>query len=440
MLLKKFRWLPTLVLFLFLAACTTSVTGVTTPGDTGIAKTATAAIATPTAVATGDACPTAQNLPDTCLSPHALQVAYNADSLINKGFNGKGQTVVDIVSFGSPTLQQDMQVYDRTFNLPPIDLQVISPLNEKPYDPDNDRGGWAEETTLDVQIIHSIAPGAKVVVLESPVAETEGTIGLPEFRQLEQYVVDHKLGNVVSQSWGASELTLTNQQGQAELQKWNTLLQKGTTQQGITYFSGSGDNGATDYSDLQGKKLGTVPTTSFAPDSPWVTSVGGTAVRLQASSRQEVAWSLSGGGFSRFYQTPDYQKTLPASVLSQFGGKRGVPDVSADGDPDTGLAMYIEGQWTLAGGTSASTPVWAGLTAIANQMAGHPLGFINPALYKIATTSHYHQDFYDITSGNNTNTTTNVKGYDATTGWDPITGLGSPNAAHLLPDLIAATP
>jgi subtilase family serine protease len=439
MLRTRFRWLPTLVLLLFLAGCTTAVTGVTTPGDTGIARTATAAIATPSAVATGDACPTNENLPATCLSPHALQVAYNVDSLISKGFTGKGQTVVDIVSFGSPTLQQDMQVYDQTFDLPAIDLQVISPLNEKPYDPDNDRAGWAEETTLDVQIIHSIAPGAKVVVLESPVAETEGTIGLPEFRQLEQYVIDHKLGNIVSQSWGASELTLTNQQGQAEIQKWNTLLQNGTTQQGITYFSGSGDNGATDYSDLQSKKLGTVRTTSFAPDSPWVTSVGGTAVRLQGSTRQEVAWPLSGGGFSRFYQTPDYQKMLPPSVLAQFGGKRGVPDVSADGDPDTGLAMYIEGQWTLAGGTSASTPVWAGLTAIADQMAGRPLGFINPALYKIAATSNYHQDFYDITSGNNTNTTSNVPGYNATAGWDPITGLGSPNAAHLLPDLIAAT-
>jgi subtilase family serine protease len=432
----KLRWLPLLVLFFFLAGCTTAVTGITTPGDTGITKTATASAATPTAIATGNACPADQNLPNTCLSPHALQVAYNVDSLINKGFTGKGQTVVDIVSFGSPTLQQDMDVYDRTFNLPPVNLQIISPLNEKPSDPDGDRAGWAQETTLDVQIIHSIAPGAKIIVLESPVAETEGTIGLPEFRQLEQYVIDHKLGNIVSQSWGASEITLANQQGQAELQKWNTLLQNGTTQQGITYFSGSGDNGATDYSDLQGKQLATVATTSFAPDSPWVTSVGGTAVELHGSARQEIAWPLSGGGFSRFYQTPSYQKTLSASVLSQFQGKRGVPDVSADGDPDTGLAMYIEGQWTLAGGTSASTPVWAGLAAIANQMAGHPLGFINPALYKIAASSNYHQDFYDITVGNNTNTTTNVKGYDATSGWDPITGLGSPNAAHLLPDLI----
>ena len=115
-----------------------------------------------------------------------------------------------------------------------------------------------------MQIIHALAPDAKIVLLISPVSETEGTIGLPEFRQLEQYAIDHKLGNIVSHSWGASEVTLEDSKANQELQLWNTLLQKGTTQDGMTYFSSSGDEGATDYSDLKSTKLSTVATTSFA--------------------------------------------------------------------------------------------------------------------------------------------------------------------------------
>ena len=98
------------------------------------------------------------------------------------GFTGKGQTVVDIVSYGSPTLQPDMDVFDREFDLPPVKLQVLSPLGTVPFDPTNkDMNGWAGETELDVQIIHAIAPDAGIVVLTSPVDETEGTIGLPQY-------------------------------------------------------------------------------------------------------------------------------------------------------------------------------------------------------------------------------------------------------------------
>ena len=151
----------------------------------------------------------------------------------------------------------------------------------------------------------------------------------------------------------------------------------------------------------------------------------------------EQAWSDSGGGFSRFYQTPSYQQGLPAAVESELNHRRGVPDVSGAANPETGLAIY-QGGWGLAGGTSASAPLWAGIMAIADQVAGHPLGFINPALYKLAESSSYAQDFHDITSGNNTNNAAHVQGYSAASGWDPITGLGTPNAEKLVPDLIAA--
>jgi subtilase family serine protease len=384
-----------------------------------------------------DICPATLRNVHTCLTPHAIRQAYGIQPLIDKGFTGKGQTIIDLVSFGSPTLQQDMDVFDKTFNLPPIDMQVISPLNVPEQDPHKDKEGWAAETTLDVQIIHAIAPEAKVIVLTSPIAETEGTFGLPEFRQLEQYIIDRKLGNIVSQSWGASELTLQDEQGQKELQQWDKILQEGTTRHHISYFSSSGDEGATDYTDDK-RTLARVRTTGFATDSPWVTSVGGTTLTRGNNNFAEKAWNGSGGGFSRFYSMPDYQKLLPAGTQTQFNNHRGVPDVSAVADPSTGPAIYFKGQWTMIGGTSASAPLWAGITAIANQMAGYPLGFINPGLYELATSSTYHQGFRDIVQGNNNNSRADVQGYPAVSGWDAVTGLGTPNAEKLIPDLITA--
>jgi subtilase family serine protease len=378
--------------------------------------------------------------PDACRTPYDLRVAYGVQSLIERGFTGKGQTIVDIVSYGSPTLQQDMDIFDKQFGLPPITIKVMSPLGTVPFDPSvKDMLGWAGETALDVQIIHAIAPDAGIVVLTSPVDETEGTIGLPEFRKLEQYAIANHLGSIISQSFGASEVTLNTAAGQQEIQKWDAFFKQATTQQGITFFASSGDGGATDFADLQATKLSPTPTTSFPTDDPWVTSVGGTTLVRNGTAFQETAWSMSGGGFSSFFSTPSYQQTLPASVQNLLNHRRGVPDVAGDADPATGLAIYSNGGWDLGGGTSASAPLWAAFMAIANQMAGHPLGFINTALYKIAASSAYTQDFHDIAVGNNSvdHDGVQVQGYSAVQGWDPITGLGAPIVDKLLPDLIA---
>ncbi len=428
------RFLPVLLLLSLLSACGSSNTSSGSGGSSAKAATGTPLPAS----ALTDVCPTQLKEVNTCLTPHALRTAYGIESLYEKGFTGKGQTVIDVVSFGSPTLQQDLAHFDTAFGLPPIHLQVISPLHVAEYDPRGDKPGWASETTLDVEIIHALAPDAKVVVMTSPVAETEGTVGLPEFRQLVQYAIDNQIGNIFSQSWGASELTIQDQAGQQEMQKWNTLLEKATTTQHMTFFSSSGDEGATDYADIAGTKFATVPTTSFATDSPWVTSTGGTSLLRHGTSYTEMGWNSSGGGFSRFYQEPAYQKTLPSNYQSQLQNRRGVPDVAADADPETGLAIYMDGQWSLGGGTSAAAPVWSAIMAIANQEAGHPLGFINPGLYKLANSSSYSQDFHDITAGDNSFPQTKVKGYSAQQGWDPITGLGSPNVEKLIPDLISA--
>ena len=431
-----------LALCLLLAACS-PIGGL---GGGSITPTAVPTRATPQAPsatpinAAADTCPQQLATSSHCQTPHSMRVAYGIESLMEHGFTGKGQTVVDIVSFGSPTLQQDMDAYDRQFGLPPIKIQIISPLNEKESDPYGDKAGWGEETTLDVEIIHALAPDAGIVVLTSPVAETEGTFGLPEFRQLVQYTIDHHLGNIISNSWGASEATLNDQAGQQELQRWNTLLQQATTRQGITFFAASGDEGASDFTDMRSTKLAPNPTTAFLADNPWVTSVGGTSLLSKGPNPQEVAWSNSGGGFSAFYPIPSYQQALPASVRGFFKNRRGVPDVAADADPSTALANYVHGRWTMIGGTSASTPAWAAVGAIANQLAGHPLGFINQGLYKVGTSNISTQAFHDITVGDNSisDGSVAVKGYKAAAGWDAVTGFGSPNAAVLLPALILA--
>ena len=388
-----------------------------------------------------DTCPGSLGQLKNCYIPHALRVAYGLEALTEQGFTGKGQTVVDIVSFGSPTLQQDMDVFDRQFALPPITVKVVASLGTVPFNPkNNDMVGWALETELDVQIIHAIAPDAGIVVMTSPVDETEGTIGLPQFLKLEQYAVSHHLGQVFSQSYVASETTLSDSAGRQLVKTYADFYQQITTQQRWTVVSGSGDHGATDFADVAATRLSPTPIVNFPADVPWVTTVGGTTLARAASGYNETAWPASGGGFSKFFSEPDFQKGLPQPVQAQLGGRRGLPDVAADANPETGMAFYFDGNWSLTGGTSASTPLWAGMIAVADQVAGHPLGFINPGIYKLATSSSSAQDFRDITVGNNTVDVngTPVPGYPAVQGWDAVTGWGAPNAQKLLPDLVAA--
>ena len=442
--------IPALLLALALSACNVSLGAGTTGTPISPDKAATGAAGTPTTSGQGSCVPTTKhdNGSDdgqyTYLSPKQLWTLYGVEPLLKQCYTGKGQTVVVIDSFGSPTLQEDIDQFSDYYGLPRVKLQIMAPLGTKPFNSsDQQMIGWAIETTEDVQIIHAIAPDANIVVLTSPVDETEGVAGLPEFLQLEQYAVQHQLGSIVSQSWAASEVSLANSAGQAEIAQWDTFFHTATMQQGMTFFAGSGDNGATDYIDPNATQLSAVATTSFPTSDPWVTSVGGTTIQQNGSQLSEVGWSGSGGGFSRFYPEPTFQQGLPASDQQQLNHRRGVPDVSSTADPGIGLGCFFGGilqQKFVGNGTSAGSPLWAGLTAIANQMAGHSLGYLNPAFYKVASGANYARDFHDITVGNNSTNDlgVNVTGYDAVAGWDPMTGLGTPNAQYLLPDLIAA--
>lgn len=349
--------------------------------------------------------------------------------------------MIDIVSYGSPLLQQDMDVFDRQFGLPPITISVLSPLGTVPFNPSNkDMNGWAGETELDVEIIHTIAPDAHIIVMTSPVDETEGTIGLPQFLQLEQYAVSHHLGHIFTQSYVASEATLADSTGLALVKTYTNFYQQITTKDGFTVLTGSGDNGATDWENIASTQLDPNATVNFPADVPYVTAVGGTTLIKTATGYNESAWSGSGGGVSKFFSEPSFQKEMSPAIQQELGGHRGIPDVAADANPNTGMAFYIGGQWALTGGTSASTPFWAAIVAIADQMAGHPLGNINPGIYKLGISTNAHRDFRDIISGSNTVNKGNIhmQGYSATVGWDAVTGWGTPQASSFIPDLIKA--
>ena len=422
-----------LVLLFLLTACTAPTSGPTTSGKPTPSPTASASLSP-------ESCPGRLSQDKNCYTPRDLRLAYDIETLTKLGFTGKGQTVVDIVSYGSPTLQQDIDTFSQQFGLPPVKIQVISPMGTVPFDPQNkDMTGWAGETELDVQLIHAIAPDAGIVVMTSPVDETEGTIGMPEFMKLEQYAVDHHLGQIFSQSYVASEATLADSAGQQLVKSFTDFYRQITTQQRWTIVSGSGDNGATDWADLAATKLATSPTVNFPADVPWVTAIGGTTLLRTANGYNEQVWPGSGGGISKFFDEPDYQRSMPQAIQTQLAGHRGLPDIAADADPLTGMAFYISGRWLKVGGTSASTPIWAGIVAIADQVAGHPLGFINPALYRLAASGTYAQDFRDITVGSNTvDTPIQVQGFQAASGWDAVTGWGAPQVSHLIPNLIAA--
>ena len=132
-----------------------------------------------------------------CYEPGQIQTAYNLQPLYQRGVTGRGQTIVIVDSFGSPTIRNDLEVFDKTFNLPaPPSFKIIQPAGAvPPYDPNNsDMVGWAGETTLDVQYAHTMAPGANILLVETPVSETEGVTGFPQIIEAENYVVNHHLG------------------------------------------------------------------------------------------------------------------------------------------------------------------------------------------------------------------------------------------------------
>lgn len=377
-----------------------------------------------------------------CYSPQEMHRIYGVNNLINHGYIGKGQTIVIVDSYGSPTIAADLHTFDQGYNLPdPPSLKVYAPLGKKPFDPGNGTMvSWAVETTLDVEWAHAMAPGASIALMTSPVAETQGIQGMPQFLFLEQYALDHRLGKIISQSWATTENTLFGPGGRQVLASFNNFYKQAAAD-GVTVFGSSGDSGVAN-PNVHGKNY-PFPTVNFPSSDPYVTSVGGTTLTASTHGvyQSEIGWSGSGGGVSQFFKEPDWQEdNLPGSDQQILNGYRGIPDISYNADPGTPILIYLSflgsqqaGYYSI-GGTSEGSPQWAGLIADGNQLAGHTLGYINPYLYEIGSSSNYANSYHDVTTGNNSQG--GITGYSCTTGWDPVTGWGSPQATSLLIHII----
>jgi kumamolisin len=207
----------------------------------------------------------------------------------------------------------------------------------------------------------------------------------------------------------------------------------------------SGDSGAAaDSCPGAGTGAATIKGVNWPASDPLALAAGGTSLRASRTTGAylgETAWNIppsggsspaaTGGGYSRLFPRPAYQ-----DGIAGIGTTRAVPDVAADADPDTGMALaFSDGDFIAAGGTSAAAPLWAAVITLADQYAGRHLGFVNPALYQIGHSASYHQAFHDVTTGTNTVQfpTRTITGYQAAPGWDPVTGWGSPNAQVLVP-------
>jgi len=382
-----------------------------------------------------------------------MRTAYGLNGLIDAGMVGAGQTIVIIDSYGSPTIAADLSTFDAGYGIPdPPSLTVLAPLGTVPWDPTTypDQPGWAAETTLDVEWAHAMAPGAAIVLLTSPVDETEGVQGMPEFLALERFALDHHLGKIISQSWSATENTLfletAGPQGPQVFADFTALYERAARER-VTVLAAAGDDGSSN-PETNGLTFYPFPTVGFPASSPLVTAVGGTSLSADTSGnyQSETVWNdagccAGGGGISQVFEAPDYQRfSLPRHVKAELGGMRGVPDVSYNADCYNVILVYLSylgpgnaGYYGICG-TSEGSPQWAGIVADLDQYAGRPLGFLNPALYALGGFGRFSSFGRDITVGNNGLVDVPgavAPGYSATPGWDPASGWGTPNLVEL---------
>jgi hypothetical protein len=383
-------------------------------------------------------------------SPSEIQQIYGATPLYKEGYNGAGMTIAIVDAYGDPYIQSELNAFDQVFGLPRTTVNVIcvdGPCNYY----NGITTGWNGEIALDVEWAHAMAPGAAIYLYvgstnaqplyDAVAAAVAGTNGNRTF---------YPIPSVVSMSWGEPENDFGGSASVApvygESYPWmNQVFQHGAAE-GITFFASSGDAGAYDqgYPFYQTSPYGGP---EYPSTDPFVTSVGGTSLYMSTTSGYlqggwgatpspnaigsygyETAWSWNnyygwgtGGGFSTFFNQPYWQ----TGVGVPNGETRGVPDVSWDADPMTGVLVYVSGGFWVFGGTSVGSPSWAGSMALIDSVAGHSLGFIDPELYSILNNpTEYTEAFHDVMVGGNDPLL-------AGRGWDPLTGVGTPNIGEL---------
>ena len=335
---------------------------------------------------------------------------------------GAGQCVA-IIELGGGYRPEDLDAYFNSLNVGSPKVCVVG-VDHGQNAPTGDPNGPDGEVMLDIEVVGAIAPAANIVVYFAPNTDA----GFLDAITTAIHDSTNK-PSILSISWGGPESSWTAQAMTAMDEAFQAAAALG-----ITVCVASGDNGSSDGVDDGGDHV------DFPASSPHVLACGGTKLDASATAiSTEVVWNegttagASGGGISTFFPLPAWQAGV--SVLKANGAPvplsmRGVPDVCANADPATGYAVRIDGTQTVIGGTSAVAPLWAALAARINQASRAPLGFMNPALYASPAA------LSDITSGHNGD-------YDAATGWDACTGLGSPEGSRLqsvFAAAVAATP
>ncbi|GER86768.1 hypothetical protein KDW_09300 [Dictyobacter vulcani] len=384
--------------------------------------------------------------PVRCYGPKQIRTAYSIQPLLDKGITGKGRSIVILDAYSAPHIQDDLHAFDQLFGLNDPTLNIVPGQGSlTPFDGSPEQTGWAGEIALDVEWSHAVAPDATInLVLAKSSNDSDLQASL-------QYAIDNNLGDTVSMSFGEAESCLDA----ATTQSWHKTFQAAARKH-ITLFASAGDQGAAQPS-CDGSSY--ILSASSPANDPFVTGVGGTQLVADAVTgayQSETTWNEpqfgagTGGGFSKVYSKPFYQYGL-----SNIPGKeRGVPDVAYNAAINGGVLTVTSdsgaglGRVFIFGGTSAGSPQWAGIAALASQYGNKRVGFINPVVYLLfgRINGIYSATFHDITSGNNTFTfvdnagnTVTIPGYEAKKGWDATTGWGSPVVSKLVPLLSLLT-
>jgi len=400
--------------------------------------------------------------PISCYDPRLFQVEYGIQPLLDRGIDGRGETVTVLAPAPFPSapspgasspsarvtaapgafpaatdIRQDLAAFDSMFRLAAARIQVVITLAGA-------GSPWqaAGEEIQDTEIVHAVAPAAtlRVVLLPSTVADSAATATAGLLAGLRLAVSGTDVA-VISFSLGEHYFT------RAQVAQMHSILLAADAHH-VTVIAGSGGNGGFSDAAFGGTAVKEV---SLPASDPLVLAAGGTTLTGNPAGVAyvgETAWNgeaglvlssgASGGGFSHLYARPAYQDGVHG-----ISTMRGVPDVAGDADEKGGWAFVFTsgGKRSIiqASGTSASASLWGGLMALAGQYAHHDLGFVNPAIYRIARGSSYHEAFHDITTGSNIVNTPPVGmgGYQAGPGWDPVTGWGTPDAQVLVPLLAA---
>ncbi|MFB7909680.1 protease pro-enzyme activation domain-containing protein [Kitasatospora sp. NPDC056076] len=342
------------------------------------------------------------------MAPAQYRGAYNLDKT---GADGTGTTVALWEFDGYKS--SDLTTYDSQYGLTGPAVTTV-PVDGANYD--SSPGQGEGEVELDSEIVRGAAPKATQLLYEAPNSD-QGEIDMAN-----KIVADNKV-SVISISWGTCEPDTTASSMTAVDNAF-----KQAAAQGISVFSASGDDGSKDCT--RSASGASVTSVDFPASSPHQTGVGGTNLQVTGGNgySSESAWSTAGGGVSTVFGKPSWQTGTGIG-----GTMRTVPDVASNADPQSGFAIYTGGGWNVYGGTSAAAPLWAGYAAQVNQKAkaaGQPaLGEANPKLYAVANSSSYGSTFHDVTTGAN-------QDFSAGTGYDQVTGWGTPVADALTTALL----